>query len=46
MKIDVTKIIGYILLSPALISLIMFLGPIISGDEIYKNIMCTLWTGY
>ena len=30
MKIDVTKIIGYILLSPALVSVVMFIAPAVN----------------
>jgi hypothetical protein len=45
MKNDVTKIIGYILLSPSLVSVIMFLAQLFTGDKLFKNFMYTIWTG-
>lgn len=45
MKRDLTKIIGYILLTPSLISVLMFLAQLFIGDELFKNFMITIWTG-
>jgi hypothetical protein len=45
MKQDVTKIIGYILLTPSLISVLMFLTQLFKETELFKNLMSTLWTG-
>lgn len=45
MKKDITKIIGYILLTPSLISVLMFLAQFFIKYEIFKNFMSTLWTG-
>jgi hypothetical protein len=45
MKKDVTKIIGYILLSPALFSVLMFLAQLFVKVEMFKNFMSTIWTG-
>jgi hypothetical protein len=45
MKQDVTKIIGYILLTPSLISVLMFLAQFFKLTELNINFMDTLWTG-
>jgi hypothetical protein len=47
MKQDVTKIIGYILLTPAIISVLMFLLQLIkkSKVEFFQKFMYTPWTG-
>ena len=45
MKQDVTKIIGYILLTPSLISVLMFLFQLFKKTEVLENFMSTLWTG-
>lgn len=40
-----TKIIGYTLLSPALLSVFMFLIQLFAKDKIFRNFMYTIWTG-
>jgi hypothetical protein len=46
MKQDVTKILGYILLTPSLISVLMFLSQLFNKDNKMFNIfMSTIWTG-
>ena len=45
MKLDVTKIIGYILLTPSLISVLMFLVQLFVEAHLFKNFMYTIWTG-
>ena len=47
MKTDITKIIGYILLTPAVISVFLFIAQFAIDryffDSIFNN---TIWTGY
>jgi hypothetical protein len=46
MKTDVTKIIGYILLSPALISVILFTIQLLTKTEVLANMeIGDVWTG-
>ena len=44
MKTDVTKIIGYILLSPALVSVLIFFINVITGEN-YLSKLKYVWTG-
>lgn len=37
MKIDITKIIGYILISPALASVVLFFIPLFGYDDLLSN---------
>ena len=47
MKQDVTKIIGYILLTPSLLSVLMFLSQLFMDAEtkLFKSFLSTIWTG-
>ena len=45
MKQDVTKIIGYILLTPSLISVLMFLSQLFKETKLFRNFLSTIWTG-
>ena len=45
MNTVITNIIGYILLSPALISVLMFIIQFTEEEKIFKNFMYTIWTG-
>jgi len=45
MNTVITNIIGYILLSPALISVVMFIAQFTTEEKIFKNFMYTIWTG-
>lgn len=45
MKQDVTKIIGYILLTPSLISVLMFLSQLFKETKLFTNFLYTIWTG-
>lgn len=45
MKQDVTKIIGYILLTPSLISVLMFLSQLFKETKLFTNFLSTIWTG-
>ena len=45
MKKDITNIIGYILLSPALISVLMFIAQFTTEKKISSGFMYTIWTG-
>ncbi|MDP3946513.1 MAG: hypothetical protein Q8Q51_11525 [Lutibacter sp.] len=46
MKIDITKILGYILLSPAVVSVVLFFITLISGKLTLRAFMVSSsWTG-
>jgi hypothetical protein len=45
MKPNLTKIIGYILLIPSLISVLMFLSQLFIETELFMNLNNTIWTG-
>jgi hypothetical protein len=43
--VNVSRIIGYILLVPPLLSILLFLGQLFSEDEKLERFGSTLWTG-
>jgi hypothetical protein len=46
MKINITKIIGYILISPALASVVMFFAQFVLKRNFFNEFfMYTIWTG-
>lgn len=45
MKISITKIIGFILLSPALTSVGLFFIQLITKENIIEHFKGTVWTG-
>jgi hypothetical protein len=45
MNKDVPKILGYILLSPALVSVLIFLTQLFIDVDILDNFKFTMWTG-
>lgn len=42
----IQKVIGYILLLPALISVLLFFALLFSEDGLLSNFSHTIWTGY
>ena len=46
MKQYTTKIIGYILLSPALVSVLLFFAQLFAEDKLLEKLLETIWTGY
>lgn len=43
--INVSTIIGYILLIPPLLSILLFVAQLFSEDRLLKRLMFTFWTG-
>ena len=42
----IQKVIGYILLSPALLSVLLFFAQLFSKGKILKKLLESIWTGY
>jgi len=45
MKLDITKIIGYIILTPAILSVLLFLAQFFSHTDLLEKFRVSLWIG-
>jgi hypothetical protein len=46
LEINLTKIIGYILLAPSIVSVLLFFINLFSGEDILENLSSKTWKGF